>query len=232
MAKASFAAMARTGRALGDASAWLGRLAAWLILPIIVGAMLAIAGSYFGLSSFARWGVSVPLFGDHFSVTGAAELQWHLFGVMVMLGGAYALRADRHVRVDLVYAKLSPRGRRSVDLIGDLVLLLPYCALVAYLSLGFVEMAYRSGEQSDYGGLIDRYLIKAILPIGLGTLFLAGLGRILENLAALLSGDTSPYGVDEAQGGDSLDQERAQVQEAPSPQPAGVSQGGVSRHDG
>lgn len=179
------------GRVLGQASAWPGRLASWLILPVIVAALWVVIGSMLGVGTIAQWDERILLLSNQLTLTGLVEVQWHLFGVMIMLGGAYALRENRHVRVDLIYANVGPKWRRIIDIFGDLVLLLPYCALIAWLSLGFVDMAFRSGEQSDYGGLADRYLIKAILPIGLCILFLAGLGRILENLGALLSGADS-----------------------------------------
>ncbi|HEY9566838.1 MAG TPA: TRAP transporter small permease subunit, partial [Thalassobaculum sp.] len=102
--------------------------------------------------------------------------------------GVYTFAEDRHVRVDFLHAKLGPRGRAVVDIVGDLVLLLPFCAVVGWLSLRFVDLAYRSGELSDYGGLIDRYLVKAFLPIGLGLLFAAGFGRIIRNVGLLTSG--------------------------------------------
>lgn len=171
---------------LGRASAWPGRAASWLILLIVVAVLTAIIASVLRVGEFVRWDADLPLLGRHLSLTGIVELQWHLFAIMVMLGGAYALREDRHVRVDFIYARLSRRAQRVVDLVGDLVLLLPFCALVAWLSVDFVELAYRSGEQSDYGGLTDRWLIKLIMPIGLVVLFLAGLIRVLETLLDLL----------------------------------------------
>lgn len=179
-------ASGRTLGRLGRASAWPGRMASWLILLIVAAVLTAIVASVLRVGEFVRWEADLPLLGQHLSLTGVVELQWHLFAIMVMLGGAYALREDRHVRVDFIYARLSRRGQRVVDLVGDLVLLLPFCALVAWLSVDFVELAYRSGEQSDYGGLTDRWLIKLIMPIGLVVLFLAGLIRVLETLLELI----------------------------------------------
>jgi len=128
------------------------------------------------------------LLGKQLSIIGLSELQWHMFALMVMLGASYALEQNSHVRVDMTYAKLGPKGKAVVDLIGDLILLLPFCAIVGWLSIRFVEMSFASGEKSDYGGLIDRYMIKAVMPIGLGLLFLTGLGRVLRNIGLLLSG--------------------------------------------
>ena len=56
----------------------------------------------------------------------------------------------------------------------------------------FVGLAFRSGEQSDYGGLIDRYVIKAVLPAGLLVLFAAGLGRVLANVGFLIRSKGDP----------------------------------------
>lgn len=177
----------KVGQVLMKIGAWPGKISSWLILPILFCVLAAVLGGIFRLSQLATWDQSIFLFGDQLSIIGLAELQWHLFAVLVMLGGSYALQQDRHVRVDMLYANVSPKWRASLDAFGDLIFLLPFCAIVAWLSLGFVEMAHRSGEQSDYGGLIDRYLIKAILPIGLSLLFLTGLGRILRNIGFLMS---------------------------------------------
>lgn len=181
----------RLGQALMDISAWPGKMSSWLIFPIIFCVMAAVVGGIFRLSQLASWGTPVLLFGDQLNIIGLVELQWHLLAVMVMLGGSYALNEDRHVRVDMIYGKVSPRWRATIDALGDLIFLLPFCALIAWLSLRFVDMSFKSGERSDYGGLTDRYLVKSIIPIGLGLLFLTGVGRVLRSIGLLISGDPS-----------------------------------------
>lgn len=181
-------ALQRLGQVLMTVSAWPGLVSSWLILPIILCVLAAVIGGMMRLSQLASWDQPVWLFGNQLSMIGLAEMQWHLFAVMVMLGGSYALQQDRHVRVDMMYAKVSPKWRAAIDTIGDLAFLLPFCAIIAWLSLRFVDMAIRSGEQSDNaGGLVDRYLIKTIVPIGLSLLFLTGLGRVIRNIGFLLS---------------------------------------------
>jgi len=176
----------RVGRALMMVSAWPGRAGSWLVLPMMLAVVLTIIGALLRLQVMFAWGFPIPLFGSDLSFAGLGELQWHLFAVLVMLTGAYSLVEDRHVRVDFIYARFGLRGKAAIDLAGDVVMLLPFCAVVGWLSLSFVDMAYRSGEHSDYGGLTDRYLVKAMLPIGLALLFSAGFGRILVNLSVLL----------------------------------------------
>jgi TRAP-type mannitol/chloroaromatic compound transport system permease small subunit len=184
--KSGVEVLERTGRALMLVGAWPGRVSAWLILPIIVAVLVAIVATQMRQAVLFTWEDPVLLLGRSLSINGLVELQWHLFAVIVMLGGAFSLVEDRHVRVDFIYANLGPRGKAAVDIIGDLLFLLPFCAIVGWLSLRFVDLAYRSGEQSDYGGLTDRYLVKAIIPIGLALLFASGLGRVLLNIAVLI----------------------------------------------
>lgn len=147
--------------------------------------LIAVVGSLMKVGQIASWEADLPLFGSNLTLTGLAELQWHLLAILVMLGMSYALARDQHVRVDLIYGALSPRKKAILDLIGDVIFLLPFCVIIGHLSLSFVEFSYNTGEKSDYGGLTDRYLIKAFLPIGFACLGLTGIGRILVHLGRI-----------------------------------------------
>jgi TRAP-type mannitol/chloroaromatic compound transport system permease small subunit len=177
----------RAGRALTQLSAWPGRAGSWLIIPMMVGVFLAVIGAVMRIQVIFDWGTPIPLFGNDLSIIDLNELQWHFFAAMVMLAGAFTFAEDNHVRVDIFYSKLSPRGKAVVNLVGDLLFLLPFCALIGWLSIRFVNMALISGERSDYGGLSHRWVVKALLPVGLGLLFAAGLGRVLQSIGILLN---------------------------------------------
>ncbi|GAW33124.1 tripartite ATP-independent periplasmic transporters, DctQ component [Roseovarius sp. A-2] len=183
----------RAGHALVQASAWPGRVAAWLVLPMIALVLVAVVGSLMKWGQLASWEADLPLFGSELTLTGLAELQWHLQAIIVMLGVSYALARDAHVKVDMLSVRFTPRGKALVDLLGDLVFLLPFCAIIGWLSLGFVEFSYSTGERSDYGGLTDRYLVKSILPIGFVVLALCGVGRVLLHLGVLFGGGDRPH---------------------------------------
>ncbi|SDM08295.1 TRAP-type mannitol/chloroaromatic compound transport system, small permease component [Modicisalibacter muralis] len=163
----------------------VGRITSWLVLLVMLAVLTTVALNFLGINTIARWEGEVLLFGDGLTINSVTELQWHLFGILTLFGGTYALHHDSHVRVDLVYHRLSPRGRAIVDILGHLLMLIPFCLLIAWLSEHFVRMSYLSGEQSNYGGLTDRYLIKAMLPIGLVFLALGAFGQVLEKLAGL-----------------------------------------------
>nr|WP_273425003.1 TRAP transporter small permease subunit [Halomonas sp.] len=164
----------------------VGRFTSWLVLLVMAAVLLTVLLNATGINEIARWNDKVLLFGNALTINSITELQWHLFGVLTLFGGTYALHHDTHVRVDLIYHRLSPSHRAMVDVIGHLVLLIPFCLLVAWLSKHFVTMSFLTGEKSNYGGLTDRYLIKAILPISLVFLALGALGQVFEKLTIIL----------------------------------------------
>lgn len=177
---------------LEAAAAWSGRLAGWLLPVMIAAVLLTILAGQLRMNYFAQWDSRVPLFGRHLSVNGLVDLQWHLFAVLVMLGGAFALRENAHVTVDFLALRFAPRTRRLVVAIGDLLLLLPFCAVMVWFSWRFTMTSFNTGEGSTHGGLIDRYLVKMFLPIGFSLLFLSGVGRIGANLIAVLVPSVAP----------------------------------------
>lgn len=117
-----------------------------------------------------------------FNTTTAAsfELEWHLFAAIFLLGAAYTLQNDKHVRVDVFYHRFSERGKAWVNFIGTLFLLLPLCCVAFWESLSFVSSSYSVLETSpDPGGLPARFVIKSSIPLGF---FLLGLQGINESL--------------------------------------------------
>ena len=95
------------------------------------------------------------------------ELEWHIFALIFLIGAAYAFKHDRHVRVDVIYSKLSEKSKAWINLIGTVVLLLPFCVILLKAGFDFVSNSYRLLESSaDAGGLPARYLIKAAIPLG------------------------------------------------------------------
>ena len=157
-------------------SEWSGRAIAWLVL-----AMTLVIGYDVAMRYLLQTG-SVAL----------QELEWHLFALLFLLGAAYTLKHDGHVRVDIFYnsAWMTERRRAMVDLFGGLFLLTPFCLMIIISSLPFVGNAYGMGEGSpDPGGLPYRYLLKAAIPLGFGLLLLQGVANMLRSLSILLKRD-------------------------------------------
>ena len=119
-----------------------------------------------------------------------AELEWHFFSMIILLGASWAYQENRHVRVDLFYQRIGIRPRVWVDLLGTMIFLLPFCFVGAYKSIPFVVDSWQIGELSpDPGGLPARYLIKSAIPIGFILLGLQGISKLLGHALELMKSD-------------------------------------------
>ncbi|MDZ7750491.1 MAG: TRAP transporter small permease subunit [Gammaproteobacteria bacterium] len=163
----------RIARAIDRLSEGTGRAVSWLVLLMVLLMVYDVGGRYlFNTGSVAL-----------------QELEWHLFAALFLLGGAYTLKHDDHVRLDVIYQSrwMGPRRRAWVNLFGSLLLLMPFCALVIYSAMPFVTNAYGYNEGSpDPGGLPHRWLLKACIPLGFAMLMLQGISLALTSLNALL----------------------------------------------
>ena len=112
---------------------------------------------------------------------GMQELEWHLYSMIFLFGVAYTLRADGHVRVDVVYEQLSVKKRAVIDILGTLLFLWPFCFLVAGYGIGFAYEAYDIGETSgDPGGLPYRWVIKSMISLSFICVLISSFGFILR----------------------------------------------------
>lgn len=162
--------------------AWFGRIVGWATPLLVISVCLSVLMAQLRFNVLFDWGSPVPLFGSKITMNGLTDLQWHLFAVMVMLGGVYALHTDGHVSVDFIANNFSERARRIVVILGDLIFLLPFAAIMTWFAWKFMLSAYTSNEGSPYGGLNDTWIIKAVMPLGFGLLGLLGLARSLRLL--------------------------------------------------
>jgi len=109
------------------------------------------------------------------------ELEWHLFGIVYLLAAGYTFLYDEHVRVDILYAKLSPRKKAWVDFVLIFVMLVPSCLLVVYTSIPFVRNSFVVNEGSpDPGGIPLRWALKSVIIIGFLLLLLQGLSEAIK----------------------------------------------------
>ena len=172
--------LVKIARLIERFSRWLGEVTSWLVLGTLASVLLAVIASALRANIMLEWGIEIPLFGDNLTVNDVIDLEWHFFAIMVMVGGTYAYMDDKHVRSDLVYSGLSKSQKRWIDSIGDVFLMMPFAAVMCWLSIGFVLRSYNSGEGSDYGGMLDRFLIKSTIPIGFAILFIVILARVIR----------------------------------------------------
>jgi TRAP-type mannitol/chloroaromatic compound transport system permease small subunit len=147
----------------------LGRLATWLVLL----ACLVSAGN-----AAARYSLNM-------GSNAWLEIQWYMFGALVMLGAPYTLKMNEHVRVDVIYGNLSTRAQLWIDILGGLLFLLPACAIIGWLAWPMFYNSWLINETSSNAGGLLRWPIKIFVPLGFLLLSLQGLSEIVKRAAAL-----------------------------------------------
>ena len=112
----------------------------------------------------------------------------YLHASLFLLGAAYTLKKDGHVRVDIFYRGFAPKRKALVDLLGSLLLLMPVCSFLLWASWDYVTTAWsiREGSQ-EAGGLPFVYLLKTLIPVAVLLLILQGISQALSSLSILAS---------------------------------------------
>lgn len=168
---------------------WLGKLASFMLISLVLIMAFNVAARYaFSASSI-----------------GLEELSWHLYAAIFLLGIPYALKTGSHVRVDLFYERFSPKTQAIVDLVGTLIFLIPACLVTCWAGWNFTVAAYELGGQpgsvadfftqlittgigeksQDPGGLLNRWIIKGVIPLSFVFLLIASLAFLLEKVKKL-----------------------------------------------
>ncbi len=148
-----------------------GRLLAWL-LPLLMLNTCAVVFMRYGLEQGSTF---------------MQELSLYLHATVFMLGAAYTLKRDGHVRVDILYRQFSPRAQAWVNALGTLIFLFPLCGYIILISWDFVSYAWLIRESSgEPGGIPAVFLLKTLIPLMAVNLALQGLAEFLRSLATLL----------------------------------------------
>ena len=147
----------------------VGRAAIWLVLVVVI------------ISA----GNAVSRFAFHMSSNAWLEIQWYLFSAIFLLCGAYVLKKNEHIRIDVIAGRLSERAQNWIDVFGILVFLLPMALIVGYLSWpGFIN-AWNSGEMSASEGGLIRWPVRLLLPVGFALLILQAFSELIKRIAFL-----------------------------------------------
>ena len=158
-----------------------GRILYWLTLAMVL------IGSYNAIVRYLG-----RYIGSDLSSNAYIELQWYFFSLVFLLGAAYTLKEDAHVRVDILYSKLSDRGKAWINLLGTILFLLPFSLLMIWVSWASVESSWAVREISPDPGGLPRYPIKTVIPIGFALLALQGIAHLVKNASVLLRGSETP----------------------------------------
>ncbi len=162
--------LSKISNAIDQLNESIGRGIAWLTTALVLLICYDVAARYLFNTTSA----------------GMVELEWHLFSFIFLLGAAYALRHDRHVRVDVFYQNFSEKKKAWINLMGCLLFLIPFCLVTIDASWKFTMNAFRIQEGSpDPGGLPARYIVKAAIPVGFSLLLLQALSLTFKSILTL-----------------------------------------------
>ena len=154
-------------RAIDAMNERIAFVADWLVLlSCLISAGNAFSRYAFGISSNA-W----------------LEIQWYMFGAVIMLGTSYTLKRNEHVRVDIVYANVSTRRQIGIDIFGFILFMLPATVIMAYLCWPIFYNSWSLGEMSSNAGGLIRWPVKILLPIGFFLLSLQGISELIKRIA-------------------------------------------------
>lgn len=179
-------------RAIDEINRVVSRLAVCLVLAA---ALLSAFNAFFrysinflidigrGSPSSSALSTSLAWYGSNSN--GLLEAQWYMFAAMVMLGAAYTLKVNEHVRVDLLYGSVSERTRTWIDLLGGLFCLMPMCVLMITITWPWFMDAWISNEGSSNAGGLVRWPVRLVLPVGFFFVLLQGISETIKCIAAL-----------------------------------------------
>jgi len=181
----------RVAAAIDAANSRVGRLVSWLLLAaVVIGAGNAITRKLFSLSSNA-W----------------LEAQWYLFSAVILLAAGWTLLDSEHVKVDLVYGRLSRRVQLYIDIAGTVLFLFPFCLITIYLSWPVVVAKIQSAEVSNNTGGLLLWPVWLLIPIGFSLLLLQGVSELIKRIAVLSGKMPDPANAPDAE--DSIAKEHA-----------------------
>jgi TRAP-type mannitol/chloroaromatic compound transport system permease small subunit len=163
---------------------WIGRIAAWSSLALVLLMSYNVLLRYF----FRTGSVALQ------------EMEWHIMAFLVLICMCYTTLKDGHVQVDILFSRFPDRLKRIIALLSMSAMVV-IAALLLKLSIPYVMQSYSIGESSpDPGGLPNRWMLKALLPAGFALLLLQSLSAWLRALAELFIGGTEPPANEGAEG--------------------------------
>ncbi len=156
-------------RAIDALTETMGRIVVWLVLLVAL------------LSA----GNAIMRYGFSYSSNAYLEAQWYLFSLIFLLGGAYALKHNAHVRIDLIFGRLSKPAQAWIDVVGTVLFLIPMAVGVVYLSWPWAMNSFLGREMSPDAGGLPRWPIKLAMPLGFALLALQGISELIKRIAYL-----------------------------------------------
>lgn len=152
---------------------WTGRAVSWCSLLLVLVTFIVVVLRYlFDTGSIAL-----------------QETSTYLHASLFLIGMAYTLQQDAHVRVDILYTKFSVVTRAWIDLCGALFMLLPFMLFVSWISWEYIMDSWAVLEGSrEAGGLPAVFLLKSLILVMTSLLSLQALAQVGRNVRIVIHG--------------------------------------------
>ena len=147
----------------------IGKAAAWLVLVAVLVSTL---------NALARYTLNI-------GSNAFLELQWYLYAAVFLLGAAWTLRRNEHIRIDVVVGRFSPRVHAWIDILGGIFFLLPLCVLILWAGVPYALDAIRSGEVSSNAGGLVLWPARLLIPVAFFLLLAQACSEIIKRFAFL-----------------------------------------------
>jgi TRAP-type mannitol/chloroaromatic compound transport system permease small subunit len=162
-------ALLKVSSAIDWLNAQVGRWVIWLILgSTVISGINASVRKAFNVSSNAY-----------------LEVQWYLFAAAFLLASGYTLLNGEHVKIDVLYGRLSKRTQMWIDVLGFTFFLTPMCLAVLFFGVPFFLQGFHSGEMSSNAGGLIRWPVYLMMPLGFALLLLQGWSELIKRVAFL-----------------------------------------------
>lgn len=166
-------AWASAARRLDQVAIWSGRIAAWLIVPMVLGLSYEVV---------ARYAFNAP-------TVWAYDLTFMLYGAFFMLGAAYTLQRKGHIRTDTFYAHWTPRRQATVDLFGYVLMFFPFVAIFLWAGWGYFVKAWVTDERFvSSPWMAVTWPFKLVMPLTGALLAVQGLSEMCKSVHAIRTG--------------------------------------------
>ncbi len=157
-------------------STWVGKAAAWLIVAL----MLVVCAEV-----FKRYALNAP-------TAWIYDVNNMLYGTLFMLGGAYALAHDGHVRGDFLYGSMKPRTQASIDLVLYLLFFLPGIAALTWAGWTYFQDSMAIREHTFNADPIPIYPFKFVIPLAGAIVLMQGLSEMVRCVVCIDTGEWTP----------------------------------------
>ncbi len=157
-------------------STWVGKAFAWLI----VGLMLLVV-----IEVFKRYALNAP-------TAWVFDVSNMFYGTLFMMGGAYTLAHDGHVRGDFLYGNFKPRTQATIDLVLYILFFLPGIAALTWAGWTYFQDSLSIREQTFNADPLPVYPFKFIIPLAGGIVLMQGIAEIIRCLVCLKTGEWTP----------------------------------------